>query len=71
MAKKTFWQLYREYHIEKRELARKANVDIEVINCMLTHEPVTRNEATTVLSTASRLIGVRYSLDELDVKLKE
>jgi hypothetical protein len=71
MAKKTFWQLYREYHIEKRELARKANIDVEVINCMLTHEPVARTDAIKVLNVASRLIGVRYGLDDLDVKLKE
>jgi len=71
MAKKTFWQLYQEYDIEKEELARKAQVDVEVINRMFTHEPIARSDAIKVLNVVSRLIGIRYSLNDVDVKLQD
>lgn len=71
MKKKTFWQLYQEYQFEKREIARKAQVDVEIINRMFTYEPIARDDAIKVLNVVSRLIGVRYCLDDLDVKLRK
>jgi len=70
MGKKTFWELYREYRIEKWALARDAKVELEVINSMLTNEPIAREDAIKVLKAVSRWVGIRYSLEDVNVKLK-
>jgi hypothetical protein len=69
MAKRTFFQLYKQYHIGKWELAQEAKVELEVINSMLTNEPVARSDALKVLHIVSRWAGIRYSLEDVDVKV--
>lgn len=71
MVKKKFWELYREYHIGKAELAREAKVEPEVIECLLADKPIARNDAIKVLNVVSRWAGIRYGLEDVQVKLKE
>jgi len=71
MQKKPFLDIYRAYNIGKWEIAREAKVELNVVDCMLTHEPVARDDALKVLNVVSRLAGIRYSLKDVDVTLSE
>lgn len=63
------FELYKQYDMGKWELAQEAKVDLEVINCMLMNEPVARGDAIKVLNIFSRWAGIRYSLEDVDVKV--
>ena len=69
MPKKTFWDLYRQYRIEKQELAQEAKVELEIVNRMIENLPVAREDAIKVLSVVSQYVGIRYGLQDVNVKL--
>jgi hypothetical protein len=62
----------REWHgVNIGTLASRAGVEPSVIYCMLLVRPVQRCEAIQVLEGFSRLVGVSYALDDVDMVLLE
>ncbi|HZR42378.1 MAG TPA: hypothetical protein VFB12_19815 [Ktedonobacteraceae bacterium] len=71
MNKPTFIQLREQYHFDAPSLADWADVDSKTIYNMLMRNPVHRFQAEKVLKTLSEVTGNDYTLDTVDVVLKD
>jgi hypothetical protein len=60
----------REWHgVNIGVLADRTGVQPSLVYCMLLVRPVRRSEAVRVLECFSRLVGVSYVLDDIDMVL--
>lgn len=53
------------------QLAAKSDVPSAIVYCMLLSRPVSRSKALNVLRGLSMLVGVGYSLDDVNVVVSE
>lgn len=63
----TFAELHSKHSFDLRRLAIGAGAEEQVIEMMLSGQPVTPQEARLVLQKASRLAGEHYTLETVDV----
>jgi hypothetical protein len=69
--KPTFIQLRERHHFDPPSLADWADVDSKTVYNMLMRVPVQRLLAEKVLTTLSKITGNNYTLDNVDVVLKD
>ena len=69
--KPTLLDLREKYGVSIVQLADMSRVKPSIVYCMLLCRPVKRADAQRVLRNFSKLIGVRYALDDITVVLSE
>jgi hypothetical protein len=71
-AKKPVMMDLRQWHgVNIGVLADRAHVEPSIIYCMLLSRPVECFNAVSVLEGISKLVGVNYTLDDVDITLLE
>jgi hypothetical protein len=69
--KPTLLDLREKYGVSIVQLADMSRVKPSIVYCMLLCRPVKRAEARRVLRNFSKIIGVKYVLDDITVVLSE
>jgi len=67
--KQTLLRIRQYYGLNLREMAEAAQVDDEIVYAMLMNKPVTRIEAEQVLRGVEKITGVRYTLQDIAVRI--
>jgi hypothetical protein len=67
--KQTLLRIRQCYGLNLRDLAEAAQVDDEIVYAMLMNQPVTRIEAEQVLQGVEKITGVRYTLQDIAVRI--
>jgi hypothetical protein len=67
--KPTFRHLYDRHELHLAMLAQRAGVSPHIPYFMLQGQPVSREDARSVLDTLSKQTGITYSLDTVNVML--
>ncbi len=69
--KPTLLDLRERYGVSIVQLADMSRVKPSIVYCMLLCRPVKRADARRVLRSFSKIIGVKYALDDVTVVLSE
>jgi hypothetical protein len=71
MDKPTFIRLRERHHFDTPLLADRSDVDSKTIYNLLMRVPVERLQAEKVLKTLSKLTGHTYTVENVDIVLKD